>query len=462
MTRFLLLLITICLAIPRTHAADRSDAQSRQAGHDIVFFRNGDLLYGGLAEVDPANGVKWTRTDAAHPFQFASRNVSEILLSGMQSEPRQLSSNYCTLQLHNGDQLHGVLSGYDGEKITLETSFGGKMQFPRESVSMLLPIGLPRAVVYEGPDGLQGWTMGDVNLGAVQVETGEWIYRNNAFYAAKSASIARDVHLPDVASLSFDIDWRGFFHIAIALYTEYLNPINLPNKETEPKFGGFYSLQLNPFSANLLPVKQTEPLRYLGQSALQNLSQKSSAHIDLRVNKQKKQIALLIDGVLVKEWIDSDEFAGTGSAIRFVHQGQGAVKISNIKVAEWDGQFEDPVSITPNKTQDIARLKNGDRVPGAVKYIRDGKMKVEGPGASLDIPMTRVKQIEFAGKSAPNPAATNLVRAFLTSGGSLTFSLEKWTPDGLLAKSDNFGQVTFKPNAFSRLLFDLEAEADTR
>ena len=176
------------------------------------------------------------------------------------------------------------------------------------------------------------------------------------------------------------------------------------------------------------------------------------------MNKQKKQIGLLIDGGLVKDWIDSDSFAGTGTAIRFVHQGQGAVKLSNIKVTEWDGQFDDPISITPNKTQDIARLRNGDRVPGAVKSIHNGKMKVEAPGNTLDIPMSRVKQIEFAGNNPPKKNSTNLVRAFFTNGGSLTFELQKWTPDALLAKSENFGTITFKPNAFSRILFDLDAD----
>jgi hypothetical protein len=72
--------------------------------------------------------------------------------------------------------------------------------------------------------------------------------------------------------------------------------------------------------------------------------------------------------------------------------------------------------------------------------------------------MSRVKQIEFAGNNAPKKNSTNLVRAFFTNGGSLTFELQKWTPDALLAKSENFGTVTFKPNAFSRILFDLDAD----
>jgi hypothetical protein len=197
---------------------------------------------------------------------------------------------------------------------------------------------------------------------------------------------------------------------------------------------------------------------------LQNLAQKNGAHIDIRVSKPKRVIALLIDGVLVKQWVDTEDFAGTGSAIRFVHQGQGAVKLTNLKITEWDGQFEEPVSLTPNKSQDLARLKNGDRVFGTVKAIRDGKLTVDAAGTTLDVPITRVKQVELASpKALMPPTNTNTVRAYFNAGfGSLTFDLQKWTADELKAESGNFGSAIFKPNAFSRLLFDLNAATESR
>jgi hypothetical protein len=292
-------------------------------------------------------------------------------------------------------------------------------------------------------------------------DAGEWLYKNGAFYGVKPASIARDVNLPESATISFDLEWRGFFHIAVALYTAYLQPVNLANKETEPKFGGFYSLQLNPFSANLLPVKQNEPLTYLGQASIQGtLSQKSTAHVDLRVSKSKRLIALLIDGVLVKQWVDNSEFAGTGTAIRFVHQGQGAVKLNNIRVTDWDGQFEEPPSLTPGKTQDVSKLRNGDRIIGAVKSIAEGKMNVNAAGTDLQIPLARVKQIEIAGeKSKTTTAPPKMIRAYFARGGAVTFSIDKMDREKINATSPAFGSAKFNPAAFDRLLFDLSQDA---
>jgi hypothetical protein len=454
----------LALVLCATICAQEAENRPQRTRRDALIFRNGDTLFGSLDAINQQDGIRWTRSDAAGEFLFTPALVSEMALSFPQPSPGPASSNLCTVQLSNGDQLQGILNSYDGEKAILETWYGGTMEISKQFLALLVPLGLPKPVLFEGPRGLDGWTMGRVNPGvnAPVAESGQWHYRNNAFYAVKSASIARDINLPESASVQFDLEWRGFFHVAIALYTQYLHPVALANKETEPNFGGFYSLQINPFSANLLPVKQFDALRYLGQAPLQTLAQKSAAHFDIRVNKAKRIIALLIDGAVVKQWVDTDaEFAGTGTALRFVHQGQGAVKLSNLKVTEWDGQFEEPITLTTNKAQDLARLKNGDRVLGNIKSIKDGKLSIEAASTVLDVPLARVKQLEFAAAKSesikPTPAT---VRAHFASGaGSLTFDLDQWSAEALTGTNVHLGTLKLDPNAFSRLVFDLNAQA---
>ena len=446
--------LSLVLAALAFAPAPARAAQSRAQDRDVLFFKNGDTLQGSLLEIDHDQGIQWSRRDAIQPFTFNPEFLSEMRLASV--PPTNQWTNNVTIQLANGDQLQGQLLGFDGTELHLATWYAGEIRLAASSVAVLLPLSGPRNVAYQGPTGIEDWTIGKVNS-AQLLDTGQWHYSKGAFFASKSASIARDVELPEVASLQFDLEWRGFFNIAVALYTEYLHPVSLAAKENEPSFGGFYSMQINPFSANLLPVKQTEPLRYLGQAPLQNLAQKNRAHFDIRVNAHKKTIALLVDGQLVKQWADNDPtFAGTGTAIRFVHQGQGVVKLSNIKVSEWDGQFEEPPSLTPNKTQDIARLRNGDRIAGPVKAIQDGLLSIEAAATTLEIPMNRVKQVELAAAKPAQPQpGPQTVRAHFASAGSVTFQIQKWTPEGLVAQSDNFGTVTFHPDAFNRIQFDL-------
>lgn len=441
-----------------TFGASVAAGAEEKSTPDAILFRNGDLLLGELGGIDPESGIRWNRSDALNAFQFSPERVTQLELATSKFKEPTPTTNMCSIHLQNGDQIQGGLVEFDGEKVIVDTWFGGRMEMPKSAVAMIVPLGLPKPTLFAGPTGMEGWTIGKVTAQAI-VDSGEWVYRNGAFYALKSASIARDLKLPDSASFQFDLEWRGFFHVAVALYSSYLHPINLANKENEPQFGGFYSLQLNPFSANLLPVKQNEPLRYLGQASLQHLAQTNAAHFDIRTSKAKGMVALLINGVLVKQWTD-EEFAGTGTGVRFVHQGQGAVKLSNIKVTEWDGVFEDAIAITPNKTQDLARLKNGDRVIGNVKGIREGKLSIEAAGTVLDVPVSRVKQVELvsAGGQGQKPNEQT-VRAYFASGnGSLTFNLEKWTKEEIAASSETFGTAKLKPEAFSRVVFDLNRE----
>ncbi|MGV3773736.1 MAG: hypothetical protein ACO1QB_12600 [Verrucomicrobiales bacterium] len=429
-------------------------AQESPSSKDTLIFRNGDMLFGKLDSIN-TNGLRWTRHDAPEPLSFTPELVAQIDL-GAQLNHKEVLTNQCQVRLVNQDQLQGELVSYDGEKLVLNTWYAGQLTLSNEVISMIMPLGTSRSALFEGPQGVDGWTMGKVNP-LLAIDSGDWHYKEGAFYATKSASIARDMSLPDSSSISFDLEWKGFFNIAIALYSEYLQPINLANKETEPKFGGFYSLQINPFSANLLSVVQKEPLRYLGQSAIQAFNQKTSARVDIRLSKEKKVIALLVDGVLVRQWQESDSFSGTGTGVRFVHQGQGAVKISNIKVSEWDGQFEEAPSITLGNKRDLAKLRNGDKVGGKLKSIGDGKMTFEANGNTLDVPLNRVKQIEIAGeKLNPKPELSRTIRAYFgREGGSVTFALESWDNAAVIAQSPFFGKSTFKTQAFQRIMFDI-------
>jgi hypothetical protein len=415
-----------------------------------VLLRNGDVLAGTLQTIQ-SNVVTWKHPDAAAPVQLKIPSIAELQVKS-ESRTHNDSTNACVVRLTNDDQLEGELLALDGSQIALKTWYAGELRFPRSLVQSIQPTGPSRSTVYEGPTNITEWTLGKTT--AELPNQGQWAYRNGAFYATRAASIARDVHLPDVSSVQFDLAWKGYFQLAIALYSDSLQPVSLANKESAPDFGGFYSLQLNTFSANLLPITKNDPIRYLGQASLLTLSQKSRAHIDIRTSKARHSISLLVNGELVREWIDPAEFAGRGSAIRFVHQGQGAVKIENIKVTEWDGLFEDKEAPPPPAKQDLAKLRNGDRASGNIATIQEGVISMTVLNRKLEIPFTRAKELAFAREKSTRPNSMPAdVKAFFTRGGSLSLQVEKWDSESLIATSPIFGKATFHPRAFNRFEF---------
>ena len=419
-----------------------------------LLFRNGDILLGQLESISSEKSVIWKRGDVLEPIDFSGSNISEIRFPA-KKESTVTGTNFCRVNFRNDDSIEGTLLELDAEKLTLQTAFAGKLVFPRKVVQSLEPLPPESDPVFTGPSGLEGWTIGKVTVAAG--DAGQWQYTNGAFYATQSASIARDVKLPDVARIQFDLAWKGMLQSAVALYTSHMHPVALANKDNEPDFGGFYSLQLNSFVATLMPVKKNEPLRYLGQVAVPAFTEKNNARIEVLANKKRASVALLVDGVLIKEWIDTDGFAGTGTGLRFVHQGgqegsRGSARLSNIRVSEWNGKMATRSTNIYVGKDDLASLANGDRVSGELQSFRAGKMTFATSGTKLDVPMNRIADLYFAnnGKADSSELGSN-VRGFLHNGGAVTFKIESWNGDTVTGTSPNFGRAAFATSAFERI-----------
>ncbi len=415
-------------------------------------FRNGDILLGNLESIEADKSVVWRRNDLLQPIYFSGTNIFEIKFSA-ETKSNSPTTNACRIRLRNGDWLEGKLASVDSEKIILETTFAGKMIFPRVAVQALEALPAEGQLLFSGPSSLEGWTMGKVTAVGLG-EAGQWKYTNGAFYAARSASIARDLKLPDMASIQFDLAWKETLQAAVALYTSHMQPINLASKDLEPDFGGFYSLQINSFVATLMPVKKNAPLIPLGQIPVQQFSRKNRAHIEILANKSRASIALFVDGAPLKEWVDPDGFAGTGTGMRFVHQGMGALKLSSLRIAEWNGK------LPPNSTndfvgqEDLARLFNGDKVSGTLDFFREGQFTISTGNRKLNIPFARVTEINLGPRAEEKSGETvSSIRAFFADGGRVTFRLDRWNDQGVSGTSPNFGSAIFAPDTFERVEF---------
>src|SRR5215204_3181203 len=116
-------LILTCVALS---AQEKSPGNETKTARDAILFRNGDLLFGRLNSIDRQNGIRWDRPDALSVFQFNPGNVSQVDFADASRTEATPSKNLCSVQLHNGDQLQGDLALYDGEKVIIDTWFGGR------------------------------------------------------------------------------------------------------------------------------------------------------------------------------------------------------------------------------------------------------------------------------------------------------------------------------------------------
>jgi hypothetical protein len=421
---------------------------------DSLLFRNGDLLYGKLLAIDAQNSVRWRHPDAAEPIDFKPDSIAQIDFPPPKDSTTH-SNNMCRLLLADGDILEGDLVSCDRAAIVLQTWFAGRLSIPRAALQTLVFI--PRSpAVFDGITGLDGWTQG-ISAAAFPGETGLWIYRNGAFYASKAASIARDLKLPDVAEIQFDLAWKGGLNLAIALYTDSLQPILVTAKDQGPDFGGFYSLRFqNPFSFSVdcWPIKKGERLRSLGQLFLPSLNGKDRLHVDLRVSKPRHKIALYFDDTLAKEWDDTEGFIGEGTGMRFVQNLGNPLKLSNLRITQWDGFFQELPGDMPDTTLDDIWPENRAKVTGTIESIANGKLTAHTTNGPVEIPVAQLKSIDFAHRQVETPATpAGAVRATFAQGGGLTFILESWRPDEMVVRSPDFGKAKINPAVFTRLQF---------
>ena len=426
----------------------------RPEGSDLLKLENGDQLAGQLLSASPEEGISWRHGHSSKAAKFKYDAVTQIDLEPLARKETPVWSR-SLIRLSNGDEIMGRLMEVNETQAVIETWYGGVLTFPRERWQWIVFEDEPEPPLYSGPDGLAGWTVGDVSMARVQ--SGDWVYHEGAFYATKAASIARNLDLPDRSQIQFDLHWKGTLNLAFALYTDYLHPVSLANKDTEPDFGGFYSLQLNSYFANVLMVKQGVPLQYLGQVQTPAFAKKRKAHIDIRVDKKGDSVALLVDGELVKQWVDKTGFAGEGTGVRMVHQGQGAIRFGDFRVSPWNGQFDEAPTVRATAEEDLVTLRNGDKLIGKIQSVEAETISLALIGGETAMPLRDVKKIEFAGiadlKSA-QVGAMKRVKSQFAQLGIIHVEIAEVKDNRLKGSNPNFGAVDLDLRAFKQISFD--------
>lgn len=418
---------------------------------------NGDVLRGRLDHYGPNEGLQWSRDQGQRHYEFAASAIRSIDLGGQGAgEPDVRPPFHCEVELTTGEGWQGSLESLTPERAVIQTQFAGKLELESRLIRFLRPLSPEPAWSFQGPVGLEGWTMGEVQAARID-DSGVFRYRDGAFYADKAASIARDLSLPKRSVLEFDAAWRGTLSIAIALYTDFLQPIRLAEKENEPDFGGFYSLQLNSYSLNMLVVKKDEPLRYLERGVSTVLSQARQAHVRILTDSAQASVHLEINGELVMEWRDPQGWQGQGSGIRIVHQGTGSVKLGNLRVGPWDGRLNVSPTLAPDATEDRVLLHGPQVLQGKIEGFADGSWKVRMGGQERSAKWDQVALVEWAGRplvgvNGESPAGVP-VQVNLFPKGALLMMLRDWNQEALQGTDVHGDELSIRPSWVQRVDF---------
>jgi hypothetical protein len=422
-------------------AAEGSHSLAAGPVGDLLQFLDGSSLHGKLQTIRPSAGVDWLHPAATGPIVFRPTNIAWIRFAG--AKPVVASGRpSCRFRFNNGDEVFGNLTSIDQDDLELETVFGGALKTSRPAVQSVTFLSKGYSILYEGPVNADGWVQGKSPHG--------WDYRDGAFVASGAGTLGRDFGLSGSASFSFDLSWNGHFSLILALYTPVLDRFDYSSSS--------YMFYLNPGYITLQRVQGGAGAVNLGQAQIPEMIKKNRLHIEIRANKEDATLAMFVDDHLVQRWKDNAGFVGQGSGIVYFAQLDGpSIRVSNIKLAQWDGDLGLDVSTNAPTKEDLIYLVNRDKVTGKLRALKDGTLSIEAAQTALEIPLSRVSQISLATPTTNTaPAAPGELRAFFAGGGIVSFQLQDWKADRVSGRSPNFGEVDFRADSIRQLQFNLD------
>ena len=418
-------------------------------------FANDDVITGTPRSIG-IDRLVWESPLLEKPAEFFTDRIIDLSLPA--EIPQTRPDHIAVLSLTNGDTIRGQLASITDDAVTLDTWFAGRLQFNRLMVSGL-KIEESTASLYTGPTGLDGWTQ--------SAEPPAWTYTESSFRATRTGGIARDDLLAERCAIKFDCAWKSdSIRLRVIVFSD--DPAS-----DNPDNG--YEIT---FQRGRVHARNLRTQNFLGSAQSRALMENDRARIEIRADAKTQRIGLLIDDEPIELWNDPDAGkARRGAALHFISNSTAPMKISAIRVLEWDGEMDrmpdpqvgfqrfqpggepDEPAAEPaakENAEDRIQLANGDSLPGTVKAITEGIVAIETPLGEVNLPVSRLRSLAL--KSVDTERCKRYrgdVRAWFPDGGSIVFRLDDSGPGTFTGHSQNFGTATFQSSAFSRIEFNI-------
>lgn len=309
--------------------------------------------------------------------------------------------------------------------------------------------------------GAEGALAGRAAVAGAANPNAAWQFRDGAYYSAGVGTLGRECQLPTKTRIEFDLAWKGQPYFRFSFFTRSTEHYDYSDgwQFYTSSSGYIYSMRRSGMGATSSS----------GARVPQMLA-KNTVRFTFLVNTEAETVVLLADGEKVHEWKGLGS-PGPGTGIVFYNYNSNSrVRLSDIRVAPWDGRERDAVEplgapgTDPDKLVEVppadsavVEFANRDRATGTLHGIRDGRLSFNPAGTKLEIPLARAALIAFPVGDAPALPKVEGVQVTLHRNERLTLALEKWEAAEIIAVSPVFGRLKLKPEAVRALRFNPSA-----
>jgi hypothetical protein len=423
----------------------------------VAFFSTGDRIPGSIDARDEEK-ITFSSPALAEPARIDLAKLLE-LRSEVQS-PVPEGEHEAVVTLTNGNVLRGKLGDLTDETIVLDTWYAGPLELRRVMIDSLDVVDRGNSI-YSGPDGPEGWV-----FASGRKDDPPWRFSAGTMVSKAPGSVARDLDLPEQVSISFELAWRGTLDLRLILFSSDIDSEN-PSNAYVLSFDRMHAILTKQFTDGAATHRSS-----IDRSSVPTLGSKEKVRVEFLADRAAGKFLLKIDGKQVDEiWEDSNpNGAKLGGGLHFVAENDTQVRISRLRVHEWDGRFGLKEEIEDEEDEPLAaegfqkiRLRNGDILTGRVLGVEEERLKIETAHGEVMLPIARMTNaILHREEDKKDPERyqkpklmKNDVRAWFADGGYVVFRLDGVTDDHFLGHSQTFGDAKFRRGAFRRVEFNI-------
>jgi hypothetical protein len=423
----------------------------------VAFFSTGDRIPGTI------DARKEAEIILSSPALAAPARIGLDKLLEVRSEvetPEQQGEHEAVVTLTNGNVLRGRLSDLPDETIVLDTWYAGTLELRRVMVDSLQIIDRGNAI-YSGPNGPDGWVFAPGHT-----DKPPWRFTAGTMVSQAPGSIARDLDLPKQISVSFDLAWRDTLDLRMILFSDDVKS-EAPSNAYVLSFERMQAVLRKQFTDGAATHRST-----IKRTSVAALSSKEKVRVEFFADRSAGKFMLKIDGKKIDEiWEDPNPGgAKLGGGMHFIAENDTQVRISRLRVHEWDGRFglqaaEDDEEDEPETAEGYQkiRLRNGDILTGRVLGVEEERLKIETAHGEVMLPVARMTSAMLhREEDKEDPVLYQKpklmkgdVRAWFADGGYVVFRLDEVNDNDFLGYSQTFGDAKFRRNAFRRVEFNI-------
>ena len=189
-----------------THAAEPTD----NVASALIHLTNGDYATGRFADSPGSGRLAWQSAAFLAPFEFPTQTVNTIQFP-VPAKLAQPEGTYC-FELAGSDMLFRAFVALQGDAAEIEVSGIGRLHVEKSLLRRMYRWQGGTELLFSGPSGVKGWA----TLGTAKA----WREESGHLRSDQSGAILqRDLKLPTLARIEFELSWKCKPDFELALRT---------------------------------------------------------------------------------------------------------------------------------------------------------------------------------------------------------------------------------------------------